>query len=70
MLPIAGQTAVPNGLIFFVDTHGLHVCDKCYIKFDFFSHFFFNSTGKHFILNVYKRGQNSLIDNMTIYIPM
>ena len=27
MLPIAGQTAGPNGLNFFVDTHGCpHVC--------------------------------------------
>ena len=38
MLPIADQTAGPNGLTFFVDTQGCLEAKK----FDFFSKYFFN----------------------------
>ena len=45
MLPIAGQTAGPNGLKFFVDTHWWSGCVNY-----FFSNFFFH--GQHWALQL------------------
>ena len=50
MLPTAGQTAGPNGLIFFVDTQGLWPAEWCFklifylffFKFIYFKMFFFH----------------------------
>ena len=51
MLLIAGQTAGPNGLKLFVDTHGwpVGVCRKKFLFKFFFQHFFlFNFFSQHF----------------------
>ena len=36
MLPIAGQTAGPNGLHFFVDTQGFQIVFQIFLVFNFF----------------------------------
>jgi len=65
MLSIAGQTAGPIGLTFFVDTHG------CYRlkKFDFFSNIFFNffygqRRALQLVTNIIDRYQNNLDANV------
>ena len=51
MFPIAGQTAGPNGLKFFEDTHGPWVAKgRQRQKIDYFYFFFFHGQGRVFQL--------------------
>jgi len=48
MFPLAGQTAGPNGVTFFVGTHGKPWGDKDIKKLDFFQNF------KFIFINLFK----------------